>query len=104
MALVCTLVVGRFGRTAALNVAAYCGPVSSISAGRHGNEQIADARADHCGSDADRRRRATSAPERAETTVTSGQRQTTRTSPDLGMRRLTPCGKRPSNLDSREGD
>ena len=32
----------HFGRTRTLNAAAYCVPVSNISAGQRGNEQVAD--------------------------------------------------------------
>jgi hypothetical protein len=40
-----------FGLAAMLNAAAYCAPVSSISAGQRGSEQAADAAVDHYGSE-----------------------------------------------------
>ena len=40
-----------FGRQTTLNVAAYCAPVSSISAGQQRNEQVVDARDTVYGSD-----------------------------------------------------
>jgi hypothetical protein len=41
----------HFGRTATLNAAAQCAPVSRISAAQRRNEQVADAPVDLYGSD-----------------------------------------------------
>lgn len=59
---------------------------------------FSDRAATSYGSDAYHRKRATSVPERAETTVTSGQPRVPRTTSGLGTHRLTRCLKRPPEV------